>query len=266
MQSQQNSRNRAYSQGSLVNYLEDKKRKREEATEEEAVDIRKIFEKSRKTARSPIAQKVALPTQEMEEVLAKLNEIQDDTRVLRRDNQEIKKEMEQLREEIRRKERQWEEEKKILVERIDKMEKRMETEERRKRRNNIMITGCSWVARSKQELKEEVENFMKKNITEVRVKECQIIDRERMIIEMESWGEKEKIMKEKKTLKQKAGMAKVFIDNDLTQQERNIQKKLRDIAKQRRMEGKQIRVGYRKIIIDGKKWTWDETTDSIKFQ
>jgi polysaccharide deacetylase 2 family uncharacterized protein YibQ len=61
-------------------------------------------------------------------------------------------------------------------------------------------------------------------------------------VEMEEWSGKEKVMKLKE---------KIFIDNDITKPEREIQKKLGTIAKEEKREGKEVKVGYRKITIEG---------------
>jgi hypothetical protein len=46
--------------------------------------------------------------------------------------------------------------------------------------------------------------------------------------------------------------------NDLTKQEREIQKKLRTIAKEEKREGKEVKVGYTQITIEGVQWRWNE--------
>jgi hypothetical protein len=48
---------------------------------------------------------------------------------------------------------------------------------------------------------------------------------------MEKWSGKEKVIKKGK-LREKKETEKIFTDNDLTRQEREIQKKLRTIAKE----------------------------------
>jgi hypothetical protein len=67
-------------------------------------------------------------------------------------------------------------------------------------------------------------------------------------MEIEEWSGKEKTMKQKGKMREKKETEKIFIDNDLTKQEREILKKQRTIAK----EGKEVKVGYRKIIINNR--------------
>lgn len=77
---------------------------------------------------------------------------------------------------------------------------------------------------------------------------------------MSSQEEKTKVMQSKSKLKGK----NIFIDNDLTENESCVQKKLREVATKERQEGKTVKVGYKKLIIEGKDWLWDDTTASIK--
>jgi hypothetical protein len=82
---------------------------------------------------------------------------------------------------------------------------------------------------------------------------------------MEEWSEKEKVMKQKGKLREKKETEKIFIDNDLTKQEREIQKKLRTIGKEERRQGKEVNVRYRKIItIEGVQWRWNEERERLE--
>jgi hypothetical protein len=74
---------------------------------------------------------------------------------------------------------------------------------------------------------------------------------------MEEWSEKEKVIKQKERLRAKKETEKIFIDL-LAKQEREIQKKLRTIAKEEKGEEKEVKVGYRKITTEGLQWIWNE--------
>jgi len=54
-------------------------------------------------------------------------------------------------------------------------------------------------------------------------------------------------MRRKKKLESK----EIHIDNDLTQKEREVQRKLREVARGERANGGRTRVGYRRIEIKG---------------
>jgi hypothetical protein len=51
---------------------------------------------------------------------------------------------------------------------------------------------------------------------------------------------------------------RMYIDNDLTKEERETQKKLRELAREERNRGKRIKIGYRKIQINGEWFRWDD--------
>jgi hypothetical protein len=62
---------------------------------------------------------------------------------------------------------------------------------------------------------------------------------------MQEWNGKEKVMKQKGKLREKEET------KNITKQEREIQKKLRSIVKKEKREEKEVKVGYRKITIEG---------------
>lgn len=51
------------------------------------------------------------------------------------------------------------------------------------------------------------------------------------IIELEDWETKELIMKEKKNLRSKQYTNKIYIDHDLTREEREVQRRIAERAK-----------------------------------
>jgi len=63
--------------------------------------------------------------------------------------------------------------------------------------------------------------------------------REVVIIRMDNWERKVEIMRRKKSL----GSRKIYIDNDLTQEVRDVQRKLKEIARGERANGRRARVG-----------------------
>lgn len=54
-------------------------------------------------------------------------------------------------------------------------------------------------------------------------------------------------------MKAKLGKKKIFVDHDLTEEEAGVQRILREESRKLRAEGKEVRVGYRKISIQ-EKW------------
>jgi hypothetical protein len=121
-----------------------------------------------------------------------------------------------------------------------------------------VITGWRGEGTSKRHIKEDIsediENFTKKK---QRNKDCFNVNK--IIVEMKEWSGKEKVMKQKGKLRERKETEKIFINNDLTKQGREIQNKLRTIAKEEKMEGKEVKVGYGKICNnEGIQWRWNE--------
>jgi hypothetical protein len=57
-------------------------------------------------------------------------------------------------------------------------------------------------------------------------------------------------------LKERKG-ERMYIDDDLTNEERKAQKKLREVATEEKDSGKRIKIRYRKIQINGEWFRWD---------
>jgi len=74
---------------------------------------------------------------------------------------------------------------------------------------------------------------------------------------MDSWERKEEIMRRKKKLG-----SQIHIDN-LTQGEREVQRKLRVVTKGERTKRRRTRVGYRGIEIEGQLYIWNEEENRI---
>lgn len=68
-------------------------------------------------------------------------------------------------------------------------------------------------------------------------------------------------MAKKKVLGRKS---KIFIDNDLTVKERQIQKLLWNIVKKEREKGKRATIGYQKIWLDNCEMRWNESAGKLE--
>lgn len=231
----------------------------------------KAFSKNPRVGRSPPGQQTAenqLNKEEeeedieMEEVKAMFEKI---TLTIKQMENSIKQEIQELKIQFENKEKSWKEEKAKLNARIDKLEDRLEKEERMKRRNNIFITGEEAQGITSANVKE----YIKKNLGEdVEIKEAYPITKDKkqigLIAHLDNWMEKSRIMKKKSALKGK----KVYINDDLSPKEREIQKKIMDKATVERDNKKQVKIGYQKIQIDGiwYRWAKDEETLAEDFR
>lgn len=75
-----------------------------------------------------------------------------------------------------------------------------------------------------------------------------------VVAELENWEMKREAMTRKNQLKNR----KLYINNNMTYKERQIQNAIRMIANEERQSGKTVKIGYRKLIINEQEFRWKE--------
>ena len=128
---------------------------------------------------------------------------------------------------------------------------------KRERRNNITLRGEDLPR--KETPKDMVEYVLRHELqVEAEIEEAYWVGRGEkrglLIAKLKSWQQKRTVMLKKNTLKDK----RLFIDNDLTKKEREIQKNIKDIVKAEREQGAKVKIGYRKVKINDKTFIWKE--------
>lgn len=176
---------------------------------------------------------------------------------LRNNTEEIK----QLREEIKIKEEKWDEEKQKLLKRIDKLEQKMEKCDQDKRKYNIIIKGEGMVENGNRE---SFKSFLKERLNiEVDVAnvhyKANTPQWKTVLVELTNWKQKSEIMQNKRKLKG----SKIYIEHDLTLEERRIQKEIRRIGKCEKEKGKKVKISYKKIVVEGINYEWSETEQGV---
>lgn len=184
---------------------------------------------------------------------------------LRESFKENKSEILKLRDEMKKREKEWMEERQKLWEKIENMEIKMETQEKEKKKNNIVIRGLE--VRAEENLENKVEEFLSKEVkVNVKLIEAYKIGRHEgkqpIIAKVQSWKQKADVMSNKRNLKGK----KIYIDNDLTVKEMIIQKKIREVANEEVKMGSKVRIGYQKVIINNKLYEWNAKADKLCFK
>lgn len=126
------------------------------------------------------------------------------------------------------------------------------------------MSGIKIDTEDKKVLKQAVENMFENNLqVKVQIKAAHRLGEKICLIEMEKEEEKEKIMKSKHKLKD-INDEKIYINNDMTKKEREKSKEIRKIAKNERDKGKNVKIGYNKINVDGKEWKWNKDTERLE--
>lgn len=134
---------------------------------------------------------------------------------------------------------------------IDRIKRLVREKEKEERKNNIVIKGIKkegWIT------KEWVEKFIKEKIdVEVKVNKCRKSNNV-LIITLEEEIKKREVMRAKNRLKGE----KIFIENDLTWEERKVQEKIYRWVKEERSNGREIKVGFARVNIEGRWIKWGD--------
>lgn len=262
-----------------------KGQKRNKPEHDNSLEEQAVFQKSKLMPRTPKKgeNKEGLDMEELGRMLAELRkdikeditklktEIKEDMREIKEDLKDMKAEisqnredMERVKDEMDRTRVKWEGERKELVNRLKMAEKKIEKAEKEKIRNNLFITGVEVDTGSEEViLREAMEGMMKKELgIEARIGKAYAVGQKGqkgIIVEMRNWGDKIKILREKRKLRG----GKIFIDAELTHREREIQRQLREVAREERNKGAIVRVGYQKMEINGKIVNWDDEENRL---
>jgi hypothetical protein len=100
----------------------------------------------------------------------------------------------------------------------------------------------------------------------VNVKKALKINKDKMMLaKIENCEQKKNIMLIKSKLKEeKDERMYILVDDDLTNEEKEIQKKIREVARGDRGKGKRVEIEHRKIQINGEWLRWDEREKKLK--
>lgn len=123
----------------------------------------------------------------------------------------------------------------------------MEERERNLRKNNIVIKGIEAKKLGQIDYK-WVEKFIER-IMDVTIKVTRYrVSGNVIVATIENGKEKDKIMRRKGRL----GEKKIFIENDLTWEERKIREKIWEWVKVERKKGRSVKIGYASVKIEGR--------------
>lgn len=169
---------------------------------------------------------------------------------------DMKEELRGVVREFKQKEEKWDKERAELMQRVSVLEKREERREREKRRNNILISGKDF---GEGDVGDRVKGWLLDELkTDTVIKKAFKIKKDTWLVEMNE-GDREKVMKTKSVLRG----GNIFINQDLTEAERKIQKQIRDIARTQRAKGQRVTVGYRKLLMDDQSFKWDDMEQGL---
>lgn len=240
------------------------------------------FKRSRKLVRSPVRNKDKKDPDTMEEKIDNLTKMMMEfMREMKTNMRGIKEEMSELKNEItgiKDGTRQTNEKMEVmqnnttlninenrnhmetLQKRNEAMEIRLEKLEKDRIRNNIVLTGMEENCSNLESLKARVNEFYREDMgVAVEIESVYRVGEKRCVIRMNSWEDKMKVMKNKHKLKG----GRVFVDSDQTPSERKIMKHIREKARAERENGKTVKVGYMKLMVDGREMRWNAESGEL---
>lgn len=136
---------------------------------------------------------------------------------------------------------------------MSKGELKYEMEERRNRMKNIVVKGGTRTSR--RAAAEEIEKRCRRELEVKVIVEKTWILSDCVVMKLSNFRDKVEVMKRKRALKG----TDIWIEDDLTEREKEIQRFVESIAEVRRKEGKETKVGHMKIGVEGRWFEWDES-------
>jgi len=203
----------------------------------------------------------------MDAILKKLDEVKEELKKeielkvtdMKIDFAEVKEELKKVKAEWEEKANIWQKEKGEMEKRISNLENKLEKQEKEKRRNNVVIKGIDFDKEQpgNQYLKQKVVDYFQKEMEiEIKVEEAFKVGKTEekvTVVKCAEFDHKLELLKLKRKLP-----GSIYIDSDLTMEERKVQLAIRNVARGEKNNGKKTRVGYRKLEVDGIKYEWSQ--------
>lgn len=194
------------------------------------------------------------------EIRENLKTVGDDIRELGRQLKENKEEVEVIKREINGIKLADGKEKAEIVNKLGSVENRLESIERDKIRNNLVVSGIEVEDQGEEQIKKTMQEMLEKQLgIRVEIERATKINRQKCVIKIKEWRDKIRILTEKRKLRG----GTIYIDSDLTKKQREVQKKIRDEAKKQRESGKAVKVGYNRLTVNNEIWVWNNELQSL---
>lgn len=163
-------------------------------------------------------------------------------------------EIKDLKEMFQKKEKEWKKEKEELLNRVEQLEIKMNMQEKEKRKLNLILKGTQI---NGTEIKNDIQHLLENRLgIKIKIVEAYNISKNKtrdvLLAQVENMHQKQEILRNKN----KFTGSNIYVENDLTVEERKIQSEIRKIGKMEKEKGKNVRIGYRKITIDGIRFNW----------
>lgn len=143
------------------------------------------------------------------------------------------------------------------------MDHRLELLEGEKRKNNIVVQGVGIETNNPEELRNKMEKFLEKELQIKTAVESSVkLGEKTCLVRLANQEEKRKVMLNKQKLRFKSE-ERLFIQDDLSKKDREIQKKIKMKAIEERDKGKRVKIGFRKMYIETEEWRWNTEEEKL---
>lgn len=209
-----------------------------------------LFAKSKRTARTPTKGELTPEgSKEQQEIKEMLAMVLQNINEMRKEQKTFITEINSLKEENNK-----------LKARITKLEEKTERIESQNRRNNVIIKGLAVEQNVEEEVNRLLESKLNSEIKPESIKPIKNIRNTPIILlKFKNSEDKNHIMKNRSKLKG----SEIYIENDMTKEERRIQFVIRKRAKEERRKGNKTNIGFKTLYINGTKWIWESEVDSL---
>ena len=159
-------------------------------------------------------------------------------------------------EELTTREEKWNKDRDSITQRLEELEQREEMRVRQEKKKNIIIKGYPIKTNLPTD---EIHNLLAERlgvqvvinrVTSIKTTNNQVL----LVVELASLDDKYLVLNNKMKLKG----SELFISSDRTKKERAIQREIAKLAEEEKNEGKNVKIGYRKLITDGVTRIWKE--------
>lgn len=173
---------------------------------------------------------------------------------MKRAYEKMKKENETLKNENRQ-----------IKKELNEVKQTTEQIEKEKKKSNVVIFGMEKKETDGRSITNQAQNLFKNQMQiDIQINRAFRIGTNACLIELKNVEDKETVMKNKHKLRNLKGEERIYINEDLTINERKKQAEIRKIGKIMTNEGKKVKLGYSKITVDGEEWKWNKTENKLE--
>lgn len=170
---------------------------------------------------------------------------------------ETVEELKQIKEDVSRlvtRNTMLEAENQLLMERVTRLELKEDYREKEEIKQNVVIKGLEPGNKSEKDIENIILEKLGVESKVIQVRKFGNPQREIHVARLSSAEEKRAVMVNKSRLRG----SNIFINHDRTAREREIQRKIYKIAKDKEAEGEKVRIGFKSLRIGDKQMIWRE--------